>query len=88
MTTLRLADRTARENIMTSIRFLGFKCCGTYDRHNELAQVAFAWFKREMKFSGSGRSAGRSFDSSLVGISAKGKGIRAPAESHTGFGHV
>ena len=57
---------------MTGIHFLGCKCCGTYDRHNEVAQVAFAWFKYEMKFSGSTGS----FDSlsKFVGISAKGKG--------------
>ncbi len=55
---------------MTGIHFLGCKCCGTYDRHNEVAQVAFAWFKYEMKFSGSTGS----LDSNVVGISAKGKG--------------
>ena len=55
---------------MTGIHFLDCKCCGTYDRHNEVAQVAFAWFKYEMKFSGSTGS----FDSNVVGISAKGKG--------------
>ncbi len=53
---------------MTGIHFLGCKCCGTYDRHNEIAQVAFAFFKYEMKFSGSTGS----FDSHFVGISAKG----------------
>ena len=53
---------------MTGIHFLDCKCCGTYDRHSEVAQVAFAWFKYEMKFSGSTGS----FDSSYVGISAKG----------------
>ena len=37
-------------------------------QHNEVAQVAFAWFKYEMKFSGSTGS----FDSNYVGTSAKG----------------
>ena len=49
---------------MTGIYFLGCKCCGTYDRHNEVAQVAFAWFKYEQKYSGSTGS----FDSNYVGI--------------------
>ena len=53
---------------MTGTHFLGCKSCGTYDRHNELAQVAFAWFKYELKYSGSTGS----FDSNYVGISAKG----------------
>jgi hypothetical protein len=35
-----LADCTVRESIMTGIHFLGCKCCGTYDRHNQVAQVA------------------------------------------------
>ncbi len=71
-----LADRTVREDIMTGMHFLGCKCCGTYDslRHrdsdSEVAQVAFAWLKYEMKFSGSTGS----LDSSSVGISVKGKG--------------
>ena len=48
-------DSTARvrESILTGTHFLGCKCCGTYDRHNEVAQVAFAWFKYELKYSGS-----------------------------------
>ncbi len=59
-----LADRTVgslaravRENlnILTGIHFLGCtgKCCGTYERRNQVAQVTFAFFKCEMKFSGS-----------------------------------
>ena len=38
-----LTDSMVRESIMTGTHFLGCKSCGTYDRHNELAQVAFAW---------------------------------------------
>ncbi len=54
---------------MTGIHFLGCKCCGTYDRHNQVAQVAFfAYFKYELRFSGSTGS----FDSNFVGTSAKG----------------
>ena len=53
---------------MTGTHFLGCKSCGTYDRHNEIAQVAFAWFKSELKFS----SSTGSFDSNYVGTSAKG----------------
>jgi hypothetical protein len=63
-----LTDSMVRESIMTGTHFLGCKSCGTYDRHNELAQVAFAWFKYELKYSGSTGS----FDSNYVGISAKG----------------
>jgi hypothetical protein len=58
--------------IMTGMRFWGCKCCGTYGRHNEVVQVAFAYFKCESRFSGSASSV----DSNLVmpvGISAKGK---------------
>ncbi len=36
-----LADRTVRENIMTGIHFLGCKCCGAYDRHNEVRKWPF-----------------------------------------------
>ena len=61
----------------THFQVLGCKCCGTYDRHNEVAQVAFAWFKYELKYSGSADS----FDSNYVGISAKG------SSKHTD-GHV
>ena len=61
-----LTDRTVRESIMTGISFLGCKCCG--DRHHEVAQVAFAYLKYELKFSGSTGS----FDSNYVGTSAKG----------------
>jgi len=64
-----LADSTVRENIMTGIHFWGCKCCGTYNRHNEVVQVAFAYFKYELRFYGSTSSV----DSNLVGFSAKGK---------------
>jgi hypothetical protein len=40
-----LADRTVRENIMTGLYFPGCKSCGTYDRHNQVAQVALAYFR-------------------------------------------
>ena len=63
-----LTDSMVRESIMTGTHFLGCKSCGTYDRHNEITQVAFAWFKYELKYSGSTGS----FDSNYVGISAKG----------------
>ncbi len=61
-----------RENILTGIHFLGCtgKCCGTYDRRNQVAQVTFAFFKCEMKFSGSTSSFDGNFGS--VGNSAKG----------------
>ena len=59
------------ENIMTGIHFWGRKCCGTYNRHNEVVQVAFAYFKYELKFSGSTSSVDSNLR--LVGISAKGK---------------
>ncbi len=48
-----LADRTVRENITTGLHLLGCKCCGTYDRHSQVAQVALAYFRYELKFSGS-----------------------------------
>ncbi len=69
-----LADHTVRENIMTGLHFLGCKCCGTYDRHNVVVQVAFAFFKYELnlKFTGSTGSS----DSNFVGTSAKGKSDR------------
>jgi hypothetical protein len=38
---------------MTGIHFWGCNCCGTYDMHNEAVQVAFAFLKYELKFSGS-----------------------------------
>jgi hypothetical protein len=47
---------------MTGTHFLGCKCCGTYGRRNEIAQVAFAWFKNELKFS----SSTGSFDSNYI----------------------
>jgi hypothetical protein len=40
-----LADHTVRENIMTGLHFLGCKCCGTYDRHNQVVNVALAYFR-------------------------------------------
>jgi hypothetical protein len=54
-----LADSTVSENIMTGIHFWGRTCCGTYNRHNEVVQVAFAYFKYELKFSGSTSSGGQ-----------------------------
>jgi hypothetical protein len=62
-------DHTARENIMTGFHFLGCKCCGTYDRHDQVAQVAIAYFKYELKFT----SSTSSVDSNYVGTSADGK---------------
>ena len=64
-----LTESTVMESIMTGTHFLGCKCCGTYDRHNEVAQVVFAYFKYECNYSGSTGSV----DSNFVGISAKGK---------------
>ncbi len=60
---------TVRENIMTGLHFLGCKSCGTYDRHNQLAQVALAYLRNELKFTGSTSSV----DSNYVGTSADGK---------------
>ena len=56
---------------MTGIHFLGCKCCGTYDRHNQVAhwQVALAYLRNELKFTGSTSSV----DSNYVGASADGK---------------
>jgi hypothetical protein len=52
-----LADRTVRESIMTGVHFLGCQCkscqCGTYDRHNQVTQVALAYLRYELKFTGS-----------------------------------
>ena len=45
-----LTDRTVRENTMTGLHFLGCKSCGTYDRHNQVAQVALAYLRHELKF--------------------------------------
>ena len=53
-----LADHTVRENIMTGIHFLGCKCCGTYDRHNQVVNVALDYFRYELKFSSSTSSVG------------------------------
>ena len=64
-----LADHTVRENIMTGIHFLGCKCCGTYDRHNQVVNVALNYFRYELKFS----SSTSSVESNFVGTSASGK---------------
>ncbi len=47
-----MTDTTVRENIMTGLNFLGCKSCGTYDRHNQVAQVALAYLRHELKFTG------------------------------------
>ena len=65
----QLTESTVRENIMTGLHFLGCKCCGTYDRHNQVAQVALAYLRNELKFTGSTSSV----DSNYVGTSADGK---------------
>jgi hypothetical protein len=76
-----LAESTVRENIVTGIMidFWGCKCCGTYNRHNEVVQVAFAYFKYELKFYGSTSSV----DSNLVGNGCEpaptSKGGRVPS---------
>ena len=54
---------------MTGLHFLGCKSCGTYDRHNQLTQVALAYLRNELKFTGSTSSV----DSNYVGTSADGK---------------
>ena len=54
---------------MTGLHFLGCKSCGTYDRHNQVAQVALAYLKNELQFTGSTSSV----DSNFVGHSADGK---------------
>jgi hypothetical protein len=64
-----LTDRTVRESIMTGLHFLGCKCCGTYDRHNQVTQVALAYLRYELNFTGSTSSVG----SNYVGTSADGK---------------
>ena len=68
-----LTDRTVRENIMTGLHFLGCKSCGTYDRHNQLTQVALAssYLKNELKFRVTGSTS--SVGSNFVGHSADGK---------------
>ncbi len=43
--------------------------CGTYDRHNHVAQVALSFVRYELKFTGSTSSVGSNF----VGTSADGK---------------
>jgi hypothetical protein len=74
-----LTDRTVRENIMTGVRFLGCKSCGTYDRHNQVTQVALAYLRYELpvKFTGSTSSLAVG-GSNYVGTSADGK------SKHTG----
>ena len=68
-----LADSTVRESIMTGIHFWGCRCCGTYDRHNEVqVTFKFAFLKYELKFSGS-TSSDSSVDRNFVGTSAQGK---------------
>ncbi len=67
-----LTEPTVRENIMTGLHFLGCKSCGTYDRHkphNQVAQVALAYLRNELKFTCSTSSV----DSNFVGHSADGK---------------
>ena len=64
-----MTDHTVRENTMTGLHFLGCKSCGTYDRHNQVTQVALAYLRSELKFTG----ATSSVDSNLVGHSADGK---------------
>jgi hypothetical protein len=64
-----LTDDTVRENIMTGLHLLGCKSCGTYNRHNQLTQVALAYLKHELKFTG----ATSSVVSNFVGHSADGK---------------
>ncbi len=56
---------------MTGFHFprVGCKCCGTYDRHDRVVQVAIAYFKYELKFT----SSTSSVDSNYVGTSADGK---------------
>ncbi len=56
---------------MTGLHFLGCKSCGTYDRHNQVAQVALAYLtgRNKLKFIGSTSSV----DSNFVGHSADGK---------------
>ncbi len=82
-----LTDRTVRENIMTGVHFLGCKSCGTgtYDRHNQVTQVALAYLRYELKFTGSTSSVG----SSYVGTSADGKSKHTDGQvwgSHSGPG--
>ena len=55
---------------MTGLHFLGCKSCGTYDRHNQVAQVALAYLRHELKFT----SSTSSVDSNYVGTSADGTG--------------
>ena len=56
---------------MTGVHFLGCKGCGTYDRHNQVTQVALAYLRlrHELKLAGSTCSV----DSNYVGTSADGK---------------
>ncbi len=43
-----LTESTVRENILTGLHFLGCKSCGTYDRHNQVAQVVLAYLRNEL----------------------------------------
>jgi hypothetical protein len=63
-----LAESPVRGSIMTGKHFWGCKCCGVYDRHNEVVQPIRAYFKYECKFSGSTGSV----DGNFVGFSGKG----------------
>ncbi len=59
---------------MTGLHFLGCKSCGTYDRHNQVTQVALAYLRLELKFTGPGSTSSlSSVDSNYVGTSADGK---------------
>jgi hypothetical protein len=56
---------------MTGLHFLGCKCCGTCDRHSQVVQVALAYLRYELKFTGS--LATSSVGSNYVGTSADGE---------------
>ncbi len=68
-----LTESTVRENIMTGLHFLGCKSCGTYDRPNQVAQVALAYLRlrNELKFTGATSSVEST--GNYVGTSADGK---------------
>jgi hypothetical protein len=72
--TTRRADRShsEREYHDWRLHFLACKCCGTYDRHNQVVNVALAYFTNELKFSGSTGSVDSNFVG-VVGASAGGK---------------
>ncbi len=84
----QLTESTVRENILTGqsgllVHFLGCKSCGTYDRHNQVAQVALAYLRYELKFTGATSSVGSNF----VGPShsADGKSNLFKAHGRTGL---